>query len=143
MRSRVPEITAVDGEEGSRLSLGDNRTEDTPEVSSIYLILDPPFPIIIPQHVVFLAPGCTLHCHVGATLSVLFSIAGHLLVLFVRGEPSNKDTLGTQSSLMILLAFTWRTLIALVREPLPVIISSTAMAPARATFLGITIAVVG
>jgi hypothetical protein len=33
----------------SEPSLGDKRTDDTPEASTICLILEPPFPIIMPQ----------------------------------------------------------------------------------------------
>jgi hypothetical protein len=48
-RSEVAAMAADDGEEVSELSLGDNRTEETPEASSMCLIFDPALPIIIPQ----------------------------------------------------------------------------------------------
>ena len=48
-RSDVPDTTAADGEVGSELSLGDSRTDETPDASSICLMLDPALPIIIPQ----------------------------------------------------------------------------------------------
>ena len=47
--SEVPETIAVVGEEGSELSLGDKRTDDTPDVSCICLMFEPALPIIIPQ----------------------------------------------------------------------------------------------
>jgi hypothetical protein len=49
-RSDVPETTTAEGDLGSSLSFGDNLTDDTPDASSICLMLVPPFPIIIPQH---------------------------------------------------------------------------------------------